>query len=121
LTDESEVDSNLVLPAKRQKCFPDIDTLPVEQTVDTKEIACSISTRTLKKIKNFSAFHDVNDEQMEFGDTSRRASVESRKRKNESNLFDTWDSKRDSAVPSDKREDNEQASNILSLRYNEIT
>lgn len=121
LTDESEVDSNLLCPAKRQKCFPDSHTLAVQQTLDTKEIACSISTGTLKKIRKFSAFHDVIEEQMEFGGSSKRENVENKKQKHEINLFDTWDSKRDSALPCDKRDDSKQPSNVLLLRYNEIT
>ncbi|XP_021932992.1 DNA mismatch repair protein Msh3-like isoform X2 [Zootermopsis nevadensis] len=116
LTDESEVDSNLLCPAKRQKCFPDSHTLAVQQTLDTKEIACSISTGTLKKIRKFSAFHDVIEEQMEFGGSSKRENVENKKQKHEINLFDTWDSKRDSALPCDKRDDSKQPSNVLLLR-----
>jgi hypothetical protein len=114
---ESEGDGNLLLSSKRQKCSPDVDALPVQQTVDTKEIACSISARTLEKIKHFSAFHCVNDEQMEFDGALRRENVESRKRKNEIILLDTWDSKQNCAMPSDKREFNKQESDILLLRY----
>jgi hypothetical protein len=121
VTDGSEVDSSFPLPAKRQKCSANIDTLPVQKTVDTKETACSISGRTLEKIKTFSAFHGLNDEQMEFDGTSRRQNVESRKRMNEINLFNTQDSKQDSVVLSDKGEDNKQAVDVLSLRYSEIT
>lgn len=120
LKGESEVDSSVLLPAKKQKCFPDVHTLPVQQTVDTEEIVCSISTRTLKKIMNFSAFHDVKDEQVEFDGTFRRENIESRKRKIEVSLFDTWYSEQDSSVVSDKKKDNKQASNILSVRYNKI-
>jgi hypothetical protein len=102
------------LSSKRRKCSPDVDALPVQQTVDTKEIACSISARTLEKIKHFSAFHCVNDEQMEFDGALRRENVESRKRKNEIILRD---SEQNCAMPSDKREFNKQESDILLLRY----
>jgi hypothetical protein len=112
--DESEVDSNLPLPEKRQKCSDDIDVVPVQEIVDTKEIAGSVSARTLERIKTFSAFHDVK-EQLEFVGISRTKDVESRKRKNEINLFGMWDSKQDSAVLSKKGE-----GSTLSPRYSEI-
>jgi hypothetical protein len=113
--DESEVDSNLPLPAKRQECFDDSDIVPVQKTVDTKEISGSISARTLENIKKFSAFCDIN-ERLECVGISRTKVIESRKRKKEINLFGAWDSKQDSAVLSEKGE-----GSTLSPRYSEIT
>jgi hypothetical protein len=112
--DESEVDGNLPLATKRQKCCDDSHVVPVQEIVDTKEIAGSISARTLENIKKFSAFHDVN-EQLECIDISRTKVIESRKRKMETNLFGTWDSKQDSTVPSGKGENSTH-----SPRYSEI-
>lgn len=114
VSDESEVDSNLPSPAKRQKCCDDIDVVPIQEIVDTKEIAGSISARTLEKIKKFSAFHDVN-ERLECVGISRTKVIESRKREKGINLFDTCDAKQDSSVLSEKGEDS-----TLSPRYSEV-
>lgn len=113
MPDEAEVDSNLPLPAKRQKCCDNSDVVSVQEIVDTKEIAGSISARTLEKIKTFSAFHGVN-ERLECVGISRTKVIESRKRKKEINLFG-GDSKQDSSVLSEKGE-----GSTLSPRYSEV-
>jgi hypothetical protein len=112
--DGLEVDSNLQLPAKRQKCRDNSDVVPVQEIVDKKEITGSISARTLENIKKFSAFHDVN-ERLECVGISGTKVIESRKRKKEINLFGSWDSEQDSSVLSEKGENRS-----LSPRYSEI-
>jgi hypothetical protein len=112
--DESEVDSNSPLPVKRQKCCDNIDVVLVQEIVNTKEIAGSISARTLENIKKYSAFHNVN-ERLECVDISRTKLIESRERKTEIDLCGTWESKQDSPVLSGKGENS-----TLSPRYSEI-
>ena len=120
MQDGSEADSNLPLSAKRQKSSSDIDIVPIQQTVDTKEIVCSISARTVEKIKQFSAFHNVSGEQVEFDGTFTREHAENKKIRKEHNSSDTLDSKQDSAVLCDEGEGDKQASNSLSFRYSEV-
>lgn len=114
MSDESEVDTNLPLAAKRQKCYDDSDAVPMQEIIDTKEIAGGISARTLENIKKFSAFHGVN-ERLEFDSISRTEVTESRKRKKEINLFSTCDFKQDSAVLCGKGQ-----CSTLSFRYSEM-
>ncbi|GFG34869.1 hypothetical protein Cfor_10396 [Coptotermes formosanus] len=114
--DGSEAHSNLPLPAKRQKSSADIDLVPIQQTVNTKEIACSISARTVEKIKQFSASHNVNGEQIEFDGTCVGENAESRHLRNEHSLCGTADSRQDSAVLCDKGQGDKQASDSLSFR-----
>jgi hypothetical protein len=118
--DGSEAHSNLPLPAKRQKSSADIDLVPIQQTVNTKEIACSISARTVEKIKQFSASHNVNGEQIEFDGTCVGENAESRHLRNEHSLCGTADSRQDSAVLCDKGQGDKQASDSLSFRYSEV-
>lgn len=120
MQDGSEAHSNLPLPAKRQKSSSDIDVEPVQQTVDTKEIACSISARTVEKIKQFAAFHNVSGEQIEFDGTFTRENTENKKIRKEHSLCDTLDSRQASAVLCDEGESDKQASNSLSFRYSEV-
>lgn len=108
------------LPAKRQKSSSDIDIVPIQQTVDTKEIACSISARTVEKIKQFSAFHNVTDEQREFDGTFTSENAENKKIRKEHGLCDTLDSRQESAVLCDEGEGDKQASNSLSFRYSKV-
>jgi hypothetical protein len=112
--DGSEVDSNLPLPAKRQKYCDNSDVVLIQEIVDTKEIAGSISARTLENIKKFSACHNVN-ERLESVGISRTKVIESRKREKEINLFGFWDSEQDSSVLSEKGK-----GSSLSPRYSEI-
>jgi hypothetical protein len=112
--DESQVDTNLPLTAKRQKCCDYGAVVPVQEIVDTNEFAGLISARTLENIKKFSACHGVN-EQLEFDGISRAEIIESSKRKEEFNLFGTWDSKQDSAVHCEKGQ-----CSTLSSRYGKI-
>jgi len=118
--DGSKAHSNLPLPAKRQKSSSDIDVVPIHQTVDTKEIACSISARTVEKIKQFSAFHNVTGEQIEFDGTFTRENAENKKIRKERSLYDTLDSRQKSPVLCDEEEGDKQASNSLSVRYSEV-
>lgn len=120
MQDGSEAHSNLPLPAKRQKSSSGIDIVPVQQTVDTKEIACSISARTVEKIKHFSAFHNVTGEQIFFDGTFTRENAENKKIRKERSLCDTLDSRQEPAVLCDEREGDKQASNSLLFRYSEI-
>jgi hypothetical protein len=110
----------LPLPAKRQKSSAHFDTVPIQQTVDTKGIASSISARTVEKIKQFSALHNVNGEQMEFDGTFIRQTAESIKTRNEHSLCDILDIRQDSAELCHKGEGDELASNSLSFRYSEV-
>lgn len=119
MQDGSAAHSNLPLPAKRQKSSSDIDVVPIQQTVDTKEIACSISARTVEKIKQFSAFHNVTGEQIEYDGTFTRENAENKKIK-EHSLCDTLDSRQESAVLCDEGEGDKQASDSLSFRYSEV-
>jgi hypothetical protein len=112
--DESQVDTNLPLAAKRQKCCDYSAVVPVQEIVDTKDYAGRISARTFENIKKFSACHGVN-EQLEFDGISRTEITESSKRKEEINLFGTWDSKQDSAVHCGKGQ-----CSTLSPRYSKI-
>jgi hypothetical protein len=112
--DESQVDSNLPLAAKRQKCCDCSAVVPVQEIVDTEEIADCISARTLENIKQFSAYHGVN-EQLEFDGISRTDDIESRKRRGKKYLFGTWDSKQDSDAHCEKGQ-----CNTLSPRYSKI-
>jgi len=118
--DGSEAHSNLPLPAKRQKSSSDIDIVPIQQTVDTKEIACSISARTVEKIKRFSAFHSVTGEQIDFDGTFTRENAENKKIRKEHSLCDTLDARQESAVICGEGEGDKQASNSLSFRYSEV-
>jgi hypothetical protein len=118
--DGSETHSNLPLPTKRQKSSSDIDIVPLQQTVDTKEIAGSISARTVEKIKQFSAFHNVTGEQIEFDSTFTRENAENRKIRKEHSLCDTQDSRQESAVLCVEGEGDKQASNSLSIRYSKV-
>lgn len=120
MQDGSEAHSNLPLPAKRKKSSSDIDIVPIQQTVDTKEIACSISARTVEKIKQFSAFHNVTGEQIEFDGTFTRENAENKKIRKEHSLCDTLDSRQESAVLCDEGEGDKQASCSLSFRYSEV-
>jgi hypothetical protein len=117
--DGSEAHSNLPLPAKRQKSSSDNDVLPIEQTVDTNEIACSISARTVEKIKQFSAFHNASGKQIEFDGTCTRENAEITKINKEQSLCDTLDSRQDCAVLCDGEGDKQESSN-LSSRYRAV-
>lgn len=120
MQDGSKAHSNLPLPAKRQKSSSDIDVVPIQQTVDTEEIACSISARTVEKIKQFSAFHNVTGEQIEFDGTFTRKNAENKKIRKEHGLYDTLHSRQESAVLCDEGEGDKQASYSLSVRYSEV-
>ena len=120
MRDGSEAHSNLPLPTKRQKSSADIDIVPMKQTVDTKEIAFSISARTVERIKQFSAFHNVNGKQIESDGSFIGENAESRNIRNEHSFCGTLDSRQDSAVLCDKGEGDKQASNSLSFRYSEV-
>lgn len=120
MQDGSEAHSNLPLPTKRQKSSSDIDIVPIQQTVDTKEIAGSISARTVEKIKQFSAFHNVTGEQIEFDSTFTRENAENRKIRKEHSLYDTQDSRQETAVLCVEGEGDKQASNSLSIRYSKV-
>lgn len=116
MQDGSEAHSNLPLPAKRQKSSSYIDVVPIQQTVDTKEIACTISARTVEKIKQFSAFHNVTGAQIEFDGTFTRENAENKEIRKEHSLCDTLDSRQESAVLCDEGEGDKQTSNSLSVR-----
>ncbi|KAJ4433160.1 hypothetical protein ANN_15417, partial [Periplaneta americana] len=81
--EESDVTENAFLAPKRQKYSSNTGELSGEKSQETKTPAISLSSKTLEKIKYFSAHHDASTsyEKMEYDDLGRKNEEDGKKNK----------------------------------------